>query len=182
LFFKHNNPLPFGSGFFLCLNVIFVLMKNSKTYTVDEAIKALEYYCAYQERCHADVEKKLKTMRMIPSAQEVIILHLLNEKYLSEERFAKAFARGKFLIKKYGRIRITNELKQRKISNYLIKIGLQEIDEVQYIKTLEDLINKKMTTTKESNKHKKHKKITEYLLRKGFEYDLIKQYLYVRKH
>jgi len=152
-------------------------MKNIKTYTVDEAIKALEHYCAYQERCHADVEKKLKTMRMIPSAQEIIILHLLKENYLSEERFAKAFARGKFLIKKYGKIRITNELKQRQISSYLIKIGLQEIDEAQYIKTLRDLINKKMTITKESNQYKEHKKIMDYLLRKGFEYDLIKQYL-----
>ncbi len=152
-------------------------MKNVKTYTVDEAKKALEHYCVYQERCHFDIEKKLNAMHMIPAAKELIILHLIKENYLNEERFAKAFARGKFLIKKYGKVRITNGLKQKQISIYLINKGLGEIDEAKYIKTLKNLISKKLAIIKETDPFKKRRKITEYLLRKGFEYELIKQYL-----
>lgn len=152
-------------------------MKSNKTYTVEEAKHALEHYCAYQERCHKEVEAKLYDMHMIEAAQEVIILHLLKENYLNEERFAKSFARGKFLIKHYGRIRITNELKQRNITPTLIKEALNEIDALKYEETLKNLIDKKLVSVKESNPFKKKKKIVDYLLRKGFEYDLIKAYL-----
>lgn len=153
------------------------MMKNVRTYTVEQAKKLLENYCAYQERCHMNVEKKLNAMHIIPAAQEIIILHLLKENYLNEERFAKAFSRGKFLIKKYGKVRIANELKQRQISSYLIKKGLEEIEETPYINTLKDLISKKLETIKETNSFKKKKKVIDYLLRKGYEYELIKQYL-----
>jgi len=153
------------------------MMKNVRTYTVEQAKKLLENYCAYQERCHMNVEKKLNAMHIIPAAQEIIILHLLKENYLNEERFAKAFSRGKFLIKKYGKVRIANELKHRQISSYLIKKGLEEIEETPYINTLKDLISKKLETIKETNSFKKKKKVIDYLLRKGYEYELIKQYL-----
>ena len=75
-------------------------MKNEKSYTVDQATKALEHFCAYQERCHKEVEQKLYDLKMIPEAKEKIIIHLLQHNFLNEERFAKAFARGKFSIKK----------------------------------------------------------------------------------
>jgi len=152
-------------------------MKLSKTYTVEEAKRALEHYCAYQERCHKEVENKLYDMHMIKAAQEVIILHLLKENYLNEERFAKSFTRGKFLIKHYGRIRITNELKQRNITSTLIKEALKEINEEEYVETLKKLIDKKSESVRESNFYKKKKKIIDYLLRKGFEYNLIQENL-----
>lgn len=148
-------------------------MKSNKTYTVDEAKKALEYYCSYQERCHIEVENKLNAIGMIPQAQELVILHLLKENFLNEERFAKAYARGKFLIKQYGKIRIERELKQKQISPYLIKKGLQEIDDNLYQKTIKDLIEKKNYSIKEHNSYKKNKKIIDFLLRKGYEYQLI---------
>ena len=103
-------------------------MKNNKSYTVDEAKKALEHYCSYQERCHKEVEKKLYDLKMIPAAKEIIILHLTEHNFLNEERYAKAFARGKFSIKNWGKIRIINELKYRNISQYNIKTALNEID------------------------------------------------------
>ena len=71
-------------------------MKNQKTYTVDEATKILEGYCAYQERCHKEVEQKLYDLNMIPEAKEQIILHLLQHNFLNEERYSRAFVRGKF--------------------------------------------------------------------------------------
>jgi regulatory protein len=107
-------------------------MQAPKTYTVDEAQKALEHYCAYQERCHLEVQKKLQSMGMIPIAIGTIINRLIEDNYLNETRFAKAFARGKFKIKKWGKQRITRELKLRDISAYNIKVALQEISEADY--------------------------------------------------
>ncbi|HKJ05988.1 MAG TPA: RecX family transcriptional regulator, partial [Flavobacteriaceae bacterium] len=121
-------------------------MKPVKTYTVHEATKALEHYCAYQERCHKEVTAKLKQMRMIPEAQEQILLHLLQHNYLNEERFAKTFARSKFNQKKWGKIKITQELKFREISSYNIKNALKEISEEDYLKSITTLIQKKVNT------------------------------------
>ncbi len=86
-------------------------MHNKLIHTVDEALTNLENYCVYRERCHKEVEQKLNELRMIPEAKEKIILHLIEHDFLNEERYAKAFARGKFRIKKWGRQRIFRELK-----------------------------------------------------------------------
>jgi len=149
-------------------------MKNKRlTYTVEEAKKKLEYYCSYQDRCHTEVEKKLYEMNMIPLAQEAIILHLLENDFLNEERFSRSFARGKFRIKKWGKQRIIRELKQRNVSKYNIEIALKEINQEEYLEVLSELTQKKWDAILEKNQFKKRKKITDFLLRKGFESDLI---------
>jgi regulatory protein len=141
--------------------------------TVAEALRKMEHYCAYQERCHKDVESKLMTMKLIPEAKEKIILHLLNQNFLNEERFAKAFARGKFNIKKWGKQRITRELKIRNISAYNIKTALKEISENDYLETFHILAEKKYKNIIEQDKNKKRKKLTNYLLYRGWETNLI---------
>lgn len=148
-------------------------MKNYKSYTVQEASKALENYCAYQERCHKEVEKKLYELKMIPEAREKIILHLLQHNYLNEERYAKSFARGKFSIKKWGKRRIINELKFKGISTFNINVALKEIDDKDYIQTLNKIAHKKLPLIKESNVFKKRNKLTTFLISKGFETDLV---------
>ncbi|NEW79815.1 MAG: RecX family transcriptional regulator [Gelidibacter sp.] len=148
-------------------------MKNEKTYTVDEATKLMEHFCAYQERCHKEVEQKLYDLHMIPEAKEKIILHLLQHNFLNEERFSKSFARGKFSIKNWGRIKIVNELKFRNISPYNIKTALKEVDETDYLKTLEKVANKKWALIKEPNAFKKRSKLVNYLSSKGYESELI---------
>ena len=148
-------------------------MKNQKTYTVDEATKILEGYCAYQERCHKEVEQKLYDLNMIPEAKEQIILHLLQHNFLNEERFARSFARGKFRIKHWGKIRIVNELKQRQISAPNIKCGLTEISDEEYRDTFEKLAQRHWETIKETKVQKKKKKFCDYLLRKGWESNLV---------
>lgn len=150
-------------------------MKFNKSYTVEEAKKALEYFCSYQERCHKEVIQKLYDLNMIPEAKEMIILHLLQHNFLNEERFARSYARGKFSIKKYGKIRIVNELKFRGISTYNINSALKEIDPNDYLETLRSLCKKRFLNVTESNSFKKRKKIIDYLRRKGFETDLIYQ-------
>lgn len=148
-------------------------METKKTYTVEEAKSKLEAYCAYQERCHQEVEKKLHNMGMIPQAAEVIIVHLIENNYLNEERFAKAFARGKHLMKFWGRIRIVHELKARGISKYNIDAALKEIDEDEYLELFDALAAKQWLTIREWNATKKKKKFADFLLRKGFESNLI---------
>ncbi len=149
-------------------------MRNKKlTFTVEEAKRSLESYCAYQDRCHQEIERKLYTMQMIPEAREMIILHLMEHDFLNEERFSKSFARGKFRIKNWGKRRIIRELKMRNISSFNINTALGEIDDEMYIKTLEDITIKRFELINESNVYKKRKKLTDYLMRKGFENNLI---------
>ena len=148
-------------------------MKKDKTYTVAEATKLMENFCAYQERCHKEVDQKLYDLNMIPEAKEKILLHLLQHNFLNEERFSKAFARGKFSIKNWGRIKIVNELKFRNISAYNINTALKEIDEADYLKTLKKIAEKKWALIKEPNAYKKRSKLVNYLSSKGFETEFI---------
>jgi regulatory protein len=148
-------------------------MYQKKTYTVDEAKKKLEYYCAYQERCHKEVTQKLKDMYMIPQAIDVIIVHLLQHNFLNEERFAKTFVRGKFKIKKWGKRRLTLELKRKGIGKVNINQALSKIGEAEYIEVFNDLAEKRAILIKETNKWKKKKKLVDYLLYRGWESHLV---------
>tara|TARA_R100000935_G_scaffold55595_1_gene85702 strand:+ start:930 stop:1415 length:486 start_codon:yes stop_codon:yes gene_type:complete len=149
-------------------------VQQHKTYTVDEAKKKLEHYCAYQERCHKDVQKKLRDMRMIPEAIDQIIHHLITQNYLNETRFAQAFARGKFRTKKWGRNRIVRELKFRDISKYNITLALKEISETDYQKTFHELAEKRLRQLEnETNLQKKKKKLADYLFYRGWEPNLV---------
>lgn len=148
-------------------------MESYKTYTVDEAKKKLEYYCAYQERCHDEVVTKLKAMKMIPEAIDLIVVYLLEHDFLNEERFACSFARGKHRIKFWGRNRITNELKFRNISKYNIATALNEIPLEEYLDNFHKLADTHWQNMRESNPQKKRKKFCDFLLRKGFESNLV---------
>lgn len=145
----------------------------SKHFSVQEATKKMERYCAYQERCHKEVTEKLRNMKMIPEAIDQIVGHLIQENYLNEERFAKSFARGKFNIKKWGKNRIVRELQLRDISVFNIKSALKEIDHEVYIETLDELAQKRLDAIKESNPLKRKKKLADYLLYRGWESHLV---------
>lgn len=145
-----------------------------KTYTVEEATKRMERYCAYQERCHKEVREKLIELRMIPKVIDVIIHHLIQENYLNETRFAQAFARGKFKNKQWGKNRIVQELKFREISSYNIKIALREIPEKDYLETFDQLVEKRLRQLEgEQSLPKKKKKLADYLFYRGWEPSLV---------
>ncbi len=149
-------------------------LQPHKTYTVEEATKRMERYCAYQERCHKEVNQKLYEMRMIPEAVDEIISHLLRNNFLNETRFAQAFARGKFRTKKWGKNRIMNELKRREISKYNVQIALKEIPDSEYYKTFEALAKKRLQQlASEKNLQKKRKKFADYLFYRGWESEMI---------
>lgn len=146
---------------------------NSKSYSIEEATKKLEYYCTYQDRCHDEVITKLKSFGMIPLAIDHIIVHLIEHNFLNEERFACSFARGKHNIKKWGKFRIENELKLRNISKYNITKALKEITPETYLKNFHQLAEKQWDVILEQNLQKKKKKLGDYLLRKGWESYLV---------
>ena len=147
--------------------------KEKKYFTVDEIKRKLEHYCAYQDRCHKEVEQKMWEFNLIPEAKELILLSLMKDDFLNEERFAKSYARGKFRIKNWGKQRIVRELKFRDISAYNIKTALKEIDETEYLKTLYSITENRNEVISEPNVYKRKKKLIDFLMRKGFENDLI---------
>lgn len=144
-------------------------MFKKQTYTQDEAKKKLENYCVYQERCHKEIKQKLLEMHMISEAIGLIIEH----NFLNEERFAKAFVRGKFNIKKWGRRRLTLELKRKDIAKANINAAINEIEDEIYYKTFNELAEKRFSAIKEVNKYKRKKKLIDYLLYRGWESHLI---------
>ncbi len=145
-----------------------------KTYTLEEAKRKLESYCAYQERCHKEVTQKLRDMRMIPEVIDVIIGHLIAHNFLNETRFAQAFARGKFRHKYWGKTRITRELKFRNISVYNLKMAMQEIDEEEYLEVFDTLSQKRYDQLSSEKDHfRKRKKLADYLLYRGWESGLV---------
>ena len=146
---------------------------NSQTFSLSELKQKAERFCAYQERCHKEVVQKLYDLKAKQDEIDEIIVHLIDTNFLNEERFARSFARGKHSIKKYGKVRITNELKFRNISNYNIKKALEEISDELYEKTFSELSEKAWYSITEKNPLKKKKKFCDYLLRKGYESDLV---------
>lgn len=141
--------------------------------SISDVKKKLEHYCVYQERCHDDVLQKLRGMALNSDEIDEVIVHLIENNFLNEERFACCFARGKFRIKKWGKIRIVNELKSRTISQYNINTALKEIDDEEYTTTFHSLSETTWVNITEKNKLKKRKKFCDYLLRKGFESQLV---------
>jgi len=149
------------------------MMQHKKSFTVDELQKKMEYYCVYQDRCHQEVERKMTEYQLIPEAKEKILLHLMQHNFLNEERFSRSFARGKFRIKNWGKQRIVRELKNKNISNYNIKSALKEINEDEYLQTIYRITENRNNSITEKNIYKRKKKLQDFLLRKGYEYDLI---------
>lgn len=141
--------------------------------TFNEVRLKLEYYCSYQERCHQEAMQKCYDLGMKSDEVDVIIVHLLQNDFLNEERFARSFARGKHRIKSWGKIRIVNELKQRQISAPNIKLALTGILEEEYQETLDQLAEKHWKSLTERKGQKKNRKFCDYLLRRGWESNLV---------
>ncbi len=144
----------------------------------DQALQKAKHYCAYQERCHSEVKEKLYSFGLHKNETEELLAELIEQNYLNEERFAIQFAGGKFRIKQWGRVKIKYELKQKQVSDYCIKKALAAIDKNDYVKTLQRHFSVKFKTLKsEKNIFTKKKKISAYLLNKGFEATLINDLL-----
>lgn len=147
--------------------------KKNKTYTYAEAKAKAMAYCAYQERSQQEVRDKLYEYGLHSDEVERLIADLIGENFVNEERFAKAYAGGKFRIKQWGRHKIQQGLKQHRISDYCIRKGMAELDPDEYYSTLQNLIRKKKDSLKEKDLFTLKSKLARYALGKGYEQDLI---------
>jgi regulatory protein len=144
-----------------------------KYLTKEQALQKLKQYCAYQERSHAEVKQKLWDLGVKRAEHDEIISSLIEEDYLNEERFAKAFAGGKFRMKDWGRKKIYYALKEKQVSEYNIKKAMKEIDEATYQETIKELAEKKYALLKGEQYLVRKKKTIDYLLQKGYESELV---------
>ena len=148
-------------------------MEARKSITITDAKKNIEHYCAYQERCHKEVRNKLKNLGIIQNAIDIIVADLIQNNYLNETRFAQSFARGKFKIKKWGKVKIHRELNKREISEYNIKMGMKEISDSDYEETFNKLLDKKLSELSHLPESDKKRKIFNYLSYRGWEVEKI---------
>ncbi len=145
-----------------------------KQLTPGQALQKLRHYCAYQERCHSEVKEKLYSLGVFKKGLDGIIATLIEEGYLDEERFALAFAGGKFRIKQWGRVKIKYELKQKQVSDYSINKALKQINEKEYVAVLKKLAEDKYASLKNEQPLMRKKKTMDYLLQKGFEGEMVR--------
>ena len=151
-------------------------MKKSapnKYLTLEEALAKARRYCAFQERCHSEMRSKLIEWGVYGDRLEEVMADLVSENFLNEERFACTFARGKFRMKSWGRNRIVQELRARRVSDYCIRKGLQEIEEAEYLAELERLLLKKQAELSEPDAFQRRAKLMRFALQRGFEQELI---------
>ena len=148
-------------------------MEAKKSMTISEAKKNIEHYCVYQERCHKEVVNKLKDLGIIQNAIDIIVADLIQNNYLNETRFAQSFARGKFKIKKWGKVKIHRELNKREISEYNIKMGMKEISDSDYEETFNTLLDKQLSELSHLPESEQKRKILNYLSYRGWEVEKI---------
>ncbi len=148
---------------------------TKKIYTIDEIKDKMAKYCLYQDRCHWEVEKKMREFDLIPEAKEEILYKLIHYGFLNEERFVHSFVRGKVNQKLWGRNRLRQELKLRQIDQKLIeKAFKEEIDTEKYWDNLVRLTRKKLNQlSNERDSFKKINKVKAFLVYKGYEFDLM---------
>jgi len=147
--------------------------KTVKITDVKVARTKAENYCAYQERSQQEVRDKLYEWGLWTDAVENIISQLITDNFLNEERFARAYTQGKFNQKGWGRIKIKQGLKLKKVPLVLIKKALLGIADDDYLNTLQRVLTKKANTVSEKNPFKRKYKLQQYALSRGYESDLV---------
>jgi len=148
-------------------------VQNNKVYTVKEATERIQSFCAIQDRCQWEVEKKMKEWEISDEIIENILTDLILDKFVDEQRFSESFCRGKFRIKRWGKVKIKNELKIKKISKNCIDKGLLQIENEEYMEVLKYLYIKKRNSLKDTNQFIRKGKIAKHLQQKGFESNMI---------
>ena len=154
---------------FLCYHME---TKNYEKVLSEAKVKAANY-CAYQERTQQQVRDKLYSMGLHADDVEEVLTSLIIDNFINEERFARAFASGRFRVKKWGKIKIRFFLERLKLSEYCIRKALEEIDEKEYFETLERLVEKRLEGGRGEDVYKLNKKIADYLINKGYEPALV---------
>ncbi len=147
--------------------------EQKKIYDLNEAREKIRAYCAYRERSQAEVRQKLEDYGLITEVVDELIMELIQENFLNEERFARAFVRGKFHIKKWGRVKIRHALYHHGLSKYILTKAFEEINEEAYSDTLREVIEKKMRETRIKNDYQRNGKVAAYVIGRGYEPEMV---------
>lgn len=150
---------------------------GSSVFSREQIIQKLEHYCSYRERCESEIRQKLYQLDVDETDYRFYLDYLKQHNFQNEERFVQAFVRGKNSIKKWGKKRIEQELRFKKIDEKKINQSLETLDEGMYLLHLEDILHKKNKTIKETDAYKKRQKLFQYALQKGYEPHLINEVL-----
>ena len=147
--------------------------KSDKPLTPEQVLDKMAKYCAYQERCVKDVKDKLKTFDIAQEAKDEIIDYLLDNRFVSDERFAKSFVRGKVNQSGWGVNKIRFHLVQKGIAKDIIDEALGQTDEEAYRQRLISILKSKSKTVKAENDYERNRKLVAYAMQKGFESGLV---------
>lgn len=147
--------------------------KKKKKLTPTEALAKIYKYCAYQERSHHEVKKKLYDYGLRTDEVDELLSKLITDGFVNEERFAKAYAGGKFRMKKWGRLKIEQELNALGLSRRCISSGMKEITDDDYQETLRHLLEKKNNLVTETDSFVRRDKLAKYAIGRGYEPDLV---------
>lgn len=136
-------------------------------------LEKMRKYCVYQERSHQEVRYKLVNIGARGDALEKIMGQLIEEGFLDEERFARAYARGKFRTKQWGKRKILQELERRNIGTYLQNKAMEEIDDDEYREVLLTILRKKQESISRFSQPEQKLRLFKFAFQRGFEADLI---------
>ena len=144
-----------------------------KTHTPSQAKPKIEKFCAYQERSHQQVKRKLQGYGLNGMDADILLVELMHANFLNEERFAMAYARGKFKIKGWGKTKIKQGLKREGVGEKLIQQALASLGMDDYLDTLNTLTTKKWPLIKGASHIEKVFKLKRYLVGKGYDFEAI---------
>lgn len=145
------------------------MSKDKEIFTYLDVLEKLQSYCAYRDRCHSEVQEKLSLYHLEQDQELFIFQKLIEDDFLNEERYVNSFVSGKFRIKKWGKQKIRQVLKQKRITSKLIDRGLSQIDQSEYLLVLRELYKKKIASYKEKEYIARQKTI-RYLMQRGYAY------------
>jgi regulatory protein len=148
-----------------------------KEITEQEAYLQLAALCAQAEHCQQEMRDKLKRWGIDESTQDLIIQRLINERYIDDERYARAFVKDKIRYNKWGRRKVEQGLWQKRIDPDIQQRVLDEIDENEYLNVLRPLLRQKQKTIKAQNDYERHQKLMRFAIGRGFTFDIIRQCL-----
>ena len=152
-----------------------------KEVTEQGAYLQLAQLCARSEHCQHDMLEKMRRWEMSDEAQARVMQRLISERYVDDERYARAFVKDKIRYNKWGERKVEQALWQKHIDDDIRQQVLGEIDDEEYLSILRPLLKQKRRSTKAENDYELNQKLVRFALSRGFTYNIIRQCLDVEE-
>ena len=145
------------------------------TMTEQEAYLRLAALCAQAEHCEYEMQEKMRRWEIADDAQARVMQRLITERYVDDERFARAFANDKVKYNKWGRRKVEQAMWLKHIAEDIRQRVLDSIDDEEYIAILRPLLQQKRRSVKAHNDYELRQKLFKFAIGRGFTMDIIKQ-------